>query len=374
MLASLTLARIAFGMQLQTVAALAPMLERAFGIDYATLGTLIGLYMAPGIVVAMASGLLGRRLGEGPVLGVGLALMTLGSCVSSLLPGTFGIGVGRLVAGTGAVTLSVLLGKIVADAFAGPRFVLAMGITVGAFPVGVGLSQAVMPAMAEAFGWRVALLAGAALSGVATLLFVVSFRGGDAPGPRHFALPSPRECLLVLLAGLVWTTYNAAYFGFLSYGPSLLSVRGAGAGETAVVMTLATWPNVVAVLLGSAAAPRLGLMRLFNIGTAAQVLSLLGFVLWDRPVLTALVFGTLGSVHSGVIMAVGTLSARPQHRAVGMGVFYTTYYIGGALFPALCGQAADHFHTPAAALLAAAALSVPALPLFWWHQRRAPRP
>ena len=52
------------------------------------------------------------------------------------------------------------------------------------------------------------------------------------------------------------------------------------------------------------------------------------------PVAWALVLGVLGSVHPGVIMAIGTLSARPENRTVGMSLFYTLYYLGGSVAPA----------------------------------------
>ena len=80
-----------------------------------------------------------------------------------------------------------------------------------------------------------------------------------------------------------------------------------------------------------------------------------------------------GSLQAGVIIAIGTLSARPENRAVGMGLFYAAYYVGGTVFPALCGRAADLAGTPAAALLTAATLALLAIPtygLHHWLQRR----
>ena len=49
---AMVLARIAFGYQIQTVASLGPDLRAAFGIEFATLGTLMGLMQLPGIVGA----------------------------------------------------------------------------------------------------------------------------------------------------------------------------------------------------------------------------------------------------------------------------------------------------------------------------------
>ena len=67
-------------------------------------------------------------------------------------------------------------------------------------------------------------------------------------------------------------------------------------------------------------------------------------------------------------MAVGTLSARPENRAVGMGLFYTLYYLGGTFAPALCGKLADYSGRPEGGLLAATAISALAIPLYILHR------
>jgi MFS family permease len=70
-------------------------------------------------------------------------------------------------------------------------------------------------------------------------------------------------------------------------------------------------------------------------------------------------------------MAVGTLSARPENRAVGMGIFYTLYYLGGTFAPALCGLVADIMGQPEGGLLAGAAISALAIPLYLLHRTLA---
>ena len=82
MLAVLFLARTAMALQFQTVASVGPFLmRRALAIDFAALGALIGLYMLPGIVIALPGGLLGQRFGAKRVLLVGLALMAVGGAL-----------------------------------------------------------------------------------------------------------------------------------------------------------------------------------------------------------------------------------------------------------------------------------------------------
>jgi predicted MFS family arabinose efflux permease len=70
-----------------------------------------------------------------------------------------------------------------------------------------------------------------------------------------------------------------------------------------------------------------------------------------------------------VIVAIGTLSARPENRAVALGLFYTLYYLGNTLSPAFCGTVADAMCTPAGGIVAAALLSACTVPLFPLHRK-----
>jgi predicted MFS family arabinose efflux permease len=372
-LSAVALARAGFGYEYQTVATLGPDLMQRFGLDYAALGTLIGAFMLTGAFLALPLGLAARRLGDRRVLSIGLALMVLGPALSAAAAGPAGIGFGRSVAGVGAVAMIVLQNKVIADWFTGRRFMWAISISVAAYPIGVGLAQLVLPPLAAAAGWQVALLSAAPPMALALLLFLIGFRPPpqQAVPPQRFSLPGGRECLLLLIAGLVWTAYTAGYSGYTSYVPSLMASRGESLALTGVVLTIATWGNVPATLLGAGLAARLGAFRTFALGTAALVIGMAGTALLDAPVAFAIMVGIIGSFHPGVIMAVGTLSARPENRAVGMGLFYTVYYAGNAVSPAFCGWAADMTGGAEGALLAAAALSALAAPMYLLHRRLA---
>jgi hypothetical protein len=58
-LALLFLARTALGFQFQTLASVGDNLAVALGLDYAEIGLLIGLFMAPGVLLALPADLLG---------------------------------------------------------------------------------------------------------------------------------------------------------------------------------------------------------------------------------------------------------------------------------------------------------------------------
>ena len=252
-LTAVALARIGFGYQYQTVATLGPDLMRLFRLDYAMLGTLIGSFMLLGGFLALPLGLLARRYGDRLVLGTGLAVMVLGPVVSAAAAGPAGIGIGRSAAGVGAVAMIVLQNKIIADWFTGRRFMWAISVSVAAYPIGIGLAQIILPPLALAYGWQAAFLSDTVPMAVALVLFLASFRPSPhaAPMPRRFSLPGGRECLLLVVAGLIWTAYTAGYSGYTGYVPSLMAARGEGLVLTGLVLTIATWGNVPATLLGA---------------------------------------------------------------------------------------------------------------------------
>ena len=372
-LAAIVLARLGFGYQFQTVGSLGPTLIPLFGMDYTTFGKLIGAFALVGTFAALPLGLAGGRFGDRPILASGLSLMVAGAVVSAFGDGPPGIAAGRMISGLGGVAVVVIQGKIIADWFHGRWFMLAISASVGAYSLGVGLGQLTQPPLAAAFGWPAAFLAGGAIEVAALGLFLTSDRTPRLAVARQraLAMPSARECLLAAIAGLVWAAYTSGYTGFLSYAPSLMALRGQGMALTGVVIAIATWGSLPPTLFGAGLANRYGAFRVFLFGTGAGVIGIAGSALTDWPILWAVVLGVIGQIHPAVIQAVGTLSARVETRAAGMGIFYSVYYAAGTVVPGLCGAAADWAGGPAGALLCAAVVSALAVPAYALHRRMA---
>ena len=242
-----------------------------------------------------------------------------------------------------------------------------MGLVLGGFPLGVGLTGL----FAAPLGW-----AGLAWLGTvpAVLACVLTLLCADAPAPgARLSFPPWRECALVSAAGLIWTAYNGAYYAFLAYMPSVVAVRGETPWAGAAAIAVATWSNLPASVLAGWAAARVGAGRVFFVGTVVTAGSLVA--LWLTPLLAvpSVLLGTLGGMHAGVIVGLGTRSAGPENQAVGMGIFYTIYYAGSAVLPALCGRVADAVGDPGAALGTGAGLAMLCLP-FWALHRALLRP
>jgi MFS family permease len=179
-LAILFLARISMAFQFQAVAALAPVIMREFGVGLAEIGVLIGLYVAPGIVIAYPGGAIGRRLGDRRTVAIGMALMVVGGGLMALGTGWETQVAGRLIAGTGGVVLNVLMSKMVQDWFTGREIATAMGIFVNSWPVGIAAALLVLPMIADAGGYAAAAVSVTGLGAVGLALFLAGYRAPDA--------------------------------------------------------------------------------------------------------------------------------------------------------------------------------------------------
>ena len=165
-LAILTFARVSIGFQFQSVAALSPFLMDQFGLSYAALGTLIGIYLFPGIAVALPGGVFGHRYGDKTVACAGLGAMTLGGLLMAEADSGGVLMLGRVLSGTGAIFFNVLVTKMVTDWFKGREIVTALGILVTSWPLGIALGLLILPPLANAYSWPVAMDATAAFSAV----------------------------------------------------------------------------------------------------------------------------------------------------------------------------------------------------------------
>nr|WP_232478966.1 MFS transporter [Roseomonas rosulenta] len=363
-LAVLTAARASLGFQFQSVPSASPALVGEFGLDYAELGLLIGLYFLPGIVLALPGGLLGRRFGDRRLVAAGLVLMTAGGAAMAAAGSPEALSAGRLVSGAGAVLLNVTMAKMVADWFAGrAEIVLAMAIFVNSFPIGSGLALLLLGPLSAAAGAPAAMLAGAAAAAAALLLLLLAYRrhandGMAAAGAVEGAGISADEVGLVCIAGAIWGIYNGVFGILFGFAPTLLAEAGIGTAMAGLVLGTTTWLMVASVQVGGMLAQR-----------GARPVPLLGFSMaatgaglllmpWLPPVPLLIAIGLVQGLPVGVMMSLPSAVLRPQSRSVGMGVFYTGLYIGHAGLPPVAGWLRDASGEAGAPFLFAGAMTL----------------
>ncbi|MEJ1158934.1 MFS transporter [Prosthecomicrobium sp. N25] len=347
MLAVLFLARTAMAFQFQSIGAVAPLLTERYAIDFALLGTLVGLFMLPGVVIALPGGLLGQRFGDKPVAIVGLTLMILGGIALAALP-SFGTAMlARAVSGIGGVLLTVVLTKMLIDWFAGHAITAAMALFVNSWPIGIGLSLVILPGVAGREGVGLALLVPVAFALCALVGLAAIYR--SAPGAAAAGGPavlrfrlSRREWLLTIAAGLVWTFYNVGFILLMTYGPSLLRDRGLALSEAGPITSLAMWLCALSVPLSGLLAQRSGSPNLFMLSGFAIMAVLVVLLAKGAPALPVFaLFGLASGLPAGAIMALPSEGLKPENRAAGMGVFFSCYYAGMAGLIPVAGWVRD---------------------------------
>jgi predicted MFS family arabinose efflux permease len=342
-LALLALVRIAMGIQFQSIGAVGPALVSGLGLDYAALGTLAGAYLLPGAAMALPAGWLTARLGDRPTVLGGLALMAAGGMATALAPG-FAVALsGRLAAGVGGVLLNIALSRMVMDRFTGSALGLALGLLLSAWPLGLGVGLAVLPALAEATGWRDALLTAAGLCALALPVSAVatSTTGGPAGQAKGVWLYR-HEWLPVMLAGAVWGLVNAGLNVLLGFATAWLVARGENPAAAGVALSLLGFASMVTLPCGGWLGERSGRPML----TVAASLAAISVLLMALPQAhhSMLLLGLLGlafGVPCALIVGMPARVLVPESRALGMGVFYTVFYVVVSLSQPLAGWARD---------------------------------
>lgn len=379
MLGVIFLTRIGMGYQFQSIGSVGPLLVDSLMIDFAALGVLIGLYKLPGMVLAYPSGLLGRRFGDRDMAALGVALMAMGGLLTSFVD-TYGIIVaGRALSGAGAVLFNVLSAKLVLDWFADRGTTLAMSIHISSWPLGLALGLSSQAGLAETFSVSTMLLFTAAVCGAGLVLMVTFTRDQRAAAPPRLAawhqMLSADTFRRTTLAAMVWCVFNVAIVLVLGFGPAYLVSRGYSVRQAGWTSSLFTWASIVSVPLGGYLVQRFGRADLLmGFSFLAGATAILAVTRMDDPSIAFVLIGLFGVMGAGSVVALpaGVLAA--HERSVGMGLFFSYYYLGMGIFPPIAGWLRDVTGAPAAPLWFAALLMLSSwlfLLLFRRDQRRA---
>ena len=349
-LALLFAARVGLGFQFQAMGSVGDSVAARLQLSFAEVGTLIGLFLAPGLVLAIPAGMAGRYASDRLLVALGMASLAAGGALAATADGFTLLAIGRLLSGAGFVVGTLYMTKMIADWFAGRELATAMAILVMSWPFGIAMGQVGHGWLEAHHGWRLPFLVASAycLAGAAAVL--VLYRPppqrGAAPAPPSFRLTG-REWVLTLLASMVWAAFNAGYVVYLSFAPRVLVAGGLPPLEAASIISLASWVMILSGAACGQVADRTGRadLVLYTCMVGAMVsLALLAHVGWAVPL--SLAFGLVGMAPAGIIMALTGAAMAPHKRAFGMGVFLSAYFLLTAPAPALAGWIFDRTGDP----------------------------
>jgi len=347
-----------------------PIWQKEFGLGYAELGLLRGLFSGTMASFQIPSGLIAERVGTAPMLALGTALVGTGYCLAGASAGFGLLVVALFVGGLGASVQHPLASSLMARAFAGPRSMKALGTYNFAGDIGKMTLPAAASLLLVAMSWRpaLALLGGLGLL-AAVAIFVLTPRYG-AETPSHAAqqhaagsaAPRHRFAFPVLLS--IGMLDSATRMGFLLFLPFVLTAKGASVPVVGFALTLVFTGGAVGKLVCAFLGARIGAIPtvwLTEGATAVGIAALLPLGLAGALVLLPFIGIALNGTSSVLYGSVPDL-VRPERRARAFSVFYTGTIGSDAVAPAIYGVAGDAFGVPSA-LIGIAAIVLLTLPL-----------
>ena len=352
MLAILFIARVTMGFQYQAVAALSPLFADSFGIGLADLGILVGLYMSPGVVVALPGAAIGKLFGDKRVVSFGMILMIIGGLIMA-----FGWNyplqlTGRVVAGAGGVILNVLMAKMVTDYFSGREISLAMGIFANSWPVGIAAALLVLPLVGNTAGLSWAMLTVAIFILIGLLLFYSMYVDVDQIGVKStgkFKI-SGTALIALLLAGIIWAFYNAGLAMIFAFAPIFLLEKGWSLLSANSTTSIVLWLAVISIPIGGYLADRTGKKDLIILGSLTTFAILLPLSAHTEFVISIyILMGLFAGLAAGPIMGLPSEVLTPENRGIGIGIFLSLFYVGVVLAPILAGALLETTGNPGVA-------------------------
>ncbi|SDH90733.1 Sugar phosphate permease [Sinosporangium album] len=368
-----TFTQAASGFFVGGLGALGVHLQSALSLSTAQLGLLVSAAQLVPLAGLLVAGELLDRYSERWVVGIGAGVVALALGAGSLAPGYAALLVALLVVGTGYSTVQPGGSKSVASWFDASQRGVAMGIRQAGLPLGAALASAVLPFVAEEFGWRATLLTGGFVALLGAGLFMGCYRRPPAAlAPQD---KKPSDPLAVQLRARLRMLREPSTVKIMLSGTSLISVQygvgiltvlhlhqasSVGAGQAALVLVASQGAGVAGRICLAAWSDRSGSGR-YAIVLVCMVAVIAGMVVLmtpagRAPVVASGVFvwlGFFGFGWYGPWVAYVTEAAPPGKTGFALGLAMSVNQIAIVTVPPVLGLLVDltSSFTPAWALL-----------------------
>lgn len=326
-----------------------PVWQAEFGLTYAAIGLLRGLFAGTMASLQIPASHLAERFGAAIILAMGTALAGLGYCLAGM-SGTFAMLLGALlVGGLGASAQHPIASSLVARAFSGPRSMKALGGYNFAGDIGKMTVPALASVMLVVMPWRPTLIwLGLAGFAAAALILALTPRYKDEPVKAEKSTDAQPHAARV--GGYAFPTLlsigvidSATRMGFITFLPFILTAKGASLPTIGLALTLVFAGGAVGKLVCAFIGARVGVIGtvfLTEILTLILIVALLplplGATLMLLPILGIALNGTSSVLYGSVPDLVPS-----ERRTRAFGIFYTGTIGAGAVAPIVYGLISD---------------------------------
>lgn len=345
--------------------ALLPVWQSDFGLDFAALAILRGIYAGTMATLQLPAGRLAQHLGSRATLAIGTLLAALGYTIAGMSGGLFGLCVALAISGSGSSTQHPIASGAVSRTYGrdarGPLSIYNFAGDLGksALPAAISLLVTMMP-------WRHALWIVSALGCVVATVIAFSFPtvprvAGDTTAKEQASARSGstegRGFSALFTIGVLDT---AVRMGLLTFLPFLLKAKGVSPQLVGTALALVFIGGAAGKFICGWLGARMGVVGtvlLTEGGTAVCIVAVMYLPLPLTMVLLPILGMMLNGTSSVLYGTVPEMSA-PERTERAFAIFYTGTIASGAISPVLYGFLGDrigvHGATYATALTAMA--------------------
>ncbi len=338
---------LAFTLIFQSIPPILPIIISELHLTYAQSGLLMSLFALPGILVSILGGFLADRSGMKP-LGTGCILLMIGGTFLVGLGMNLQIlGLGRIIAGIGAFTLSVFLPKLLSQWFKGKELGLAMGIFNTGVPLGSVICFGLFGRLGTLGGWRVPILLTGIYSLIIFILFFILYRPPLLQRMREGKSLNIHKSLTqmgypIWLVGFSWLWFNAAFVSFATFAPDLFIENGFTIEQSGILIGI---PLLGSLLFST---PIGYLVDRFKhqewlIGTGGIALAILAlfFNFSSSFLFLAILMGIFSAMIPAPIYSLPPEILKMDNVGLGFGILSTCSSVGLFVAPYLVGKIKD---------------------------------
>ena len=325
---------------------LLPIWQAEFGLSYAEVGALRGLFSGAMASFQIPASALADRVGARLMLSASVAVGGVGYCLAGASAGFASLLLALLIGGIGASVQHPVASALVARAYAGARSRVALGTYNFAGDLGKMAFPALTALLLVALPWRPTLaLLGLIGLAAAGLIFVLTptLEDGRADKPAEAGPAAPPRCFGFSLLLSIGVLDSSTRMAFLTFLPFLLKMKGAGTPEIGLALLLVFAGGALGKLGCAFLGARIGTIATVCLTeglTALGILALLPLPLWSGLALLPPIGFALNGTSSVLYGSVPDF-VTPERRQRAFGIFYTGTIGAGALSPALYGFVGD---------------------------------
>ena len=245
------LCMLVFAFTLQSLPPILTLIIEELKLTHAEAGLLMSLFSLPAIFLAILAGLLSDRWGPFKAGVISLVLVITATLLFAVSDTFLYAGLGRVIAGIGAVTISIIAAQMLSQWFRGRQIGTAMGIYNTAMPVGTIICFTTFGRLGESLGWRMPIFITALIGVVGLIAFLLLYKPAPNP-PQKISLDKEEKAtglfsslskvgVLIWLVAFCWMWFNAATISFSTFAPDFFMSKGYSIGFAGFLASLVMW-------------------------------------------------------------------------------------------------------------------------------------